>query len=95
MTQRIVVIPYRRFGTTYRSHLQRRRVCEWCASSGPYVLLRNNCLLHGFPNLRNLSRDAVGYQTIFTCYVEINAQCGGHFGRMVSSTKVLALFKLE
>ena len=26
ITQRVVVIPYRRFGTTYRSHLQRSRI---------------------------------------------------------------------
>jgi len=26
VTQRVVVIPYRRFGRTYRSHLQRPRI---------------------------------------------------------------------
>ena len=28
ITRRVVVIPYRRFGTTYRSHLQRSRIQE-------------------------------------------------------------------
>jgi hypothetical protein len=27
--QQVVVIPYRRFGTTHRSHLQRSRIQEW------------------------------------------------------------------
>ena len=29
ITQRVVVIPYRRFGTTYRSHLQVPKIQDW------------------------------------------------------------------
>jgi len=38
VTQRVVVISYRRFGTTYRSHLQRSRILGYYkASSGNFL----------------------------------------------------------
>ena len=46
-TQRVVVIPYRRFGTTYRSHLQRvENLDYWTLLRGGSLISRISVLLN-------------------------------------------------
>jgi hypothetical protein len=47
ITQRIVAIPYGRFETIYRSHLQGPRTLDWCGYNVYYSYSNHECECYG------------------------------------------------